>query len=714
MRFFHALKRGSKSLFRQQSWQIYSCILLIMTVLFVALYNNVHLQTYAIEKFSSAQETIRSPITIENTKETERRLREAIQSVEDHYEVSQEVAEEQITYINELFEAIHKIESGDIETEDEELELDDISDKINYLEALVNADLFQQIGREDLVTLFEAPENSRMLAKELLTTALYDVYYDGVKRDDVEQAMETVQQKLNYSTLPDDLVAALQPLSEFGVQPNSFFSLDETNQAQQQARSAVEPVVIRAGEVIAEEGQLITNEIYEELELTGLLNEQKSFYPIIGLLLFVILNGIFLLLLIRNSVHQQQVTGRQLAALLVLTTFLMIMMKVISFYATTVNPLYWLTPIASVSMLIKILINEKYALTMAMLYSVIGSIIFNGNIPGNLNIEAGTYLLFSQLASIYCLKLMKDRTAIIRSGFAIALINVMVICFFIFLSFEKYNWMDYLLFGGYGICSAIIATVLTIGMLPFFETGLGLLSDTKLLSLSSPNHPLLRKLLMEAPGTYHHSIMVANLSEASCEAIGANGLLARVASYYHDLGKTLRPHYFIENQMGAKNPHDYLDPYQSAEIILAHPKDGADLLKEEKIPKEIIDVAYQHHGTTLLKYFYYKAKEQNDQVEEADFRYDGPRPQSKEAAVISICDSVEAAVRSLDHPDQESIEKIVSSIFKDRLLDDQLSESTLTFKDLEKIRLVIDETLKGMYHSRIQYPTDKEDTEDGD
>src|SRR5699024_7747436 len=219
-----------------------------------------------------------------------------------------------------------------------------------------------------------------------------------------------------------------------------------------------------------------------------------------------------------------------------------------------------------------------------------------------------------------------------------------------------------------------------------------------------PNHPLLRKLLVEAPGTYHHSIMVANLSETACEAIGANGLLARVGAYYHDIGKTVRPHYFIENQLAIKNPHDVIDPKQSADIIISHPYDGAAMLKKHRLPKEIIDIAEQHHGTSLLKYFYYKEKEFNKDVKESEYRYPGPKPQTKEAAIICICDSVEAAVRSLKEPTEEKIEEIVSSIINDRMMDGQLDECPITLKELKSIRIAIGETLKGIFHSRIQYP----------
>src|SRR5690625_3224645 len=292
--------------------------------------------------------------------------------------------------------------------------------------------------------------------------------------------------------------------------------------------------------------------------------------------------------------------------------------------------------------------------------------------------EAGIYFFFSQMAAIIFLRNLKDRLAVIKAGFGMSVINIMSLLLFIFLSFEKYTFIDILIQSGMGITSAFLSTVLTIGLLPFFETGLGILTDIKLLQLSSPNQPLLKKVLTEAPGTYHHSVMVANLSETACEAIGANGLLARVGAYYHDVGKTVKPHYFIENQLAVRNPHDFLKPKQSADIIISHPYDGADMLKAQKFPQEIIDIAIQHHGTSLLKFFYYKEKENNKTVDEHDFRYPGPKPQTKETAIVCICDSVEAAVRSLQEPTEQKIDEIVSSIINDRLQDGQLDECTIT------------------------------------
>jgi putative nucleotidyltransferase with HDIG domain len=252
--------------------------------------------------------------------------------------------------------------------------------------------------------------------------------------------------------------------------------------------------------------------------------------------------------------------------------------------------------------------------------------------------------------------------------------------------------------------------VLVIGLLPFFEVSFGILSPLKLIELSNPNHPLLRKLLVETPGTYHHSVMVGNLSEAAAEAIGANGLLCRVGSFYHDLGKTKRPSYFIENQGNMGNPHDEIEPSLSKEIIIAHARDGEQMLREHKMPKQLCDIAAQHHGTSLLKYFYHKAikqaEEQGREIDftEDDYRYPGPKAQTKEAAIVGIADSVEAAVRSLRSPSLEQISELVDRIIRDRLEDNQFNECDLTMRELDVIGSTMKESLLGIFHSRIEYP----------
>ncbi|PKC52442.1 hypothetical protein RhiirA1_404953, partial [Rhizophagus irregularis] len=238
---------------------------------------------------------------------------------------------------------------------------------------------------------------------------------------------------------------------------------------------------------------------------------------------------------------------------------------------------------------------------------------------------------------------IEKRSDLLKACGVVAIINVAFIAFYLLMIQTDYGLLELLFYAIAATVSGLLSGALTMGLLPFFESAFGLLSTMKLIELSNPNHPLLKKILTETPGTYHHSVMVANLAEAACEAIDADGLLARVGCYYHDVGKTRRPAFFIENQMSGINPHDSLPPERSAEIILAHTTDGAELLRRHKMPKEIIDIALQHHGTSTLKFFVHKAKEEGKEVDEALFSYPGPKPQTKEAAVISIADSVEAA-----------------------------------------------------------------------
>ena len=689
-------------------WITASLSLLLLAVFLLLLtLNNVYTQTYDLERFGIAKETIRSPITIENEQETERKTRETVQAVEDRYDINNEITQERMDYTEEIFDAIDKLESDNTKSDkknDKDVEVRTTHEKLLKLKLILSNEIVENIEEKILVTLLETPAEDRKSAKKMFVTSLEEVMNRGVRTENIKSATAELKQSIKFSNLNDQMKNTLIDLSSFAVIENSFFDYDKTDQARKEAASNVEPVVIRAGEIIVREGQTITNEIYEELKLVGLLNKERNVYPVIGLALLLLLIVLVMAYELYLLYRKRMFDLRKVAAIVLISVVVATLMKIVSLYTTQSNQLFIVVPVATGVLLVKQLINERLAIVMAALYAIIGSIIFNGQIPGSLNVEAGIYFFFSQLAAIIFLMNVKDRLAIIRSGIGMSIINIVCVLIFLFLSFEKYAWNDVLIQSGFGIASAFLSAVLTIGLLPFFETGLGILSDIKLLQLSSPNQPLLKKILTEAPGTYHHSVMVANLSETACDAIGANGLLARVGAYYHDIGKTVRPHYFIENQLSIKNPHDSIPPTQSAEIIINHPYDGAALLKKHKMPKEIIDIAKQHHGTTLLKFFYYKEKECNEDVTEQDFRYPGPKPQTKEAAIICICDSVEAAVRSLKEPTEEKIDEIVSSIVNDRLMDGQLDECPLTIHELKTVHQTICEALKGIFHSRIQYP----------
>ena len=254
--------------------------------------------------------------------------------------------------------------------------------------------------------------------------------------------------------------------------------------------------------------------------------------------------------------------------------------------------------------------------------------------------------------------------------------------------------------------SAILSAVLCIALDPVFESAFKLATATKLLELSNPNHPLLRRLLLEAPGTYHHSIIVANLAEAAAEAVGGNPLLARAGAYFHDIGKLKRPMYFKENQMG-DNPHEHINPYVSAAIVTAHTRDGLIMAQQARLPQEIQAIIAEHHGDTPVAFFYHKATQLADgqPVDIADFRYDGKRPSTIESAVIMLADTVEAAVRTLHEPTPEAIRAFIAKLVKGKLEDEQMSNAPLSLNDITKISDAFSTVLQGVFHERIEYPS---------
>ncbi|MCX7979367.1 MAG: HDIG domain-containing protein, partial [Bdellovibrionaceae bacterium] len=258
-----------------------------------------------------------------------------------------------------------------------------------------------------------------------------------------------------------------------------------------------------------------------------------------------------------------------------------------------------------------------------------------------------------------------------------------------------------------GLVGGLFSSFIAMNFTPILESLFNYTTDIKLLELSNLNHPLLKEMIVKAPGTYHHSMMVGNMVEAAAEEIGANPLLAKVMSYYHDIGKVEHANYFIENQKPGSNPHDHISPFMSKTLLIAHVKDGVELGMKHKLGKPIIDGIVQHHGTTLISYFYNKAvdqAEEGSEVPEDEFRYPGPKPQFKEAALVMLADSIEAAARSLDEPTPARLQNIVANIIQRKFSDGQLDECNLSLKELSKIEAAFVRILLGVYHQRIDYP----------
>nr|WP_308417905.1 HD family phosphohydrolase [Halalkalibacter okhensis] len=684
-------------------------------ILYILLLGNVIPETIDIRLSQIADKDIRSPITIEHKTATEERRSAAVDEIGPVYDLKREYAQNQVKKVDDIFEVVDKtknmeedlIEDRDLEEEplsgDELIEL-----RVDYVKEVLSLRRNHGITDQTLVTLLEAGDSQLQIAKETTTNAVHEVMSERISIRELADAKQEVSNQIAISTVSSRLLDAMIEVAQFAIIPNYIYDANATEQLRQEAAESVEPVLIREGQLLVKEGEMISHDIYEQLRIVGLLDGSFNFFPYIGLALLVLLITGMLAYYVNEAQTSVQKNNSHLLMYTLIFIVTVSLMKITSLLeGLEIQGIGFVVPVAIGAMLITLLIHTRLALYTGIMFAVVGSIMFNNETVGTFNFTYGFYMLFSSFAGAYFLDKSNRISRILRAGLFVSAINMVAVVALMFMKTVQSGWFEIGMHVGFAFLSGFVAAVLTIGLLPFFEAGFGILSTSRLIELSSPNHPLLRKILVEAPGTYHHSVVVGNLAEAACESIGENGLLARVGSYYHDLGKTKRPHFFIENQMRMENPHDKISPQLSRTIIIAHPYDGADLLREYKMPKEIIDIAEQHHGTTLLKYFYHKANQDADQpIPESQFRYPGPKAKTKVSAIVGIADSVEAAVRTIQKPTPDKIEALVRKIIQDKLEDGQFDESDLTLKELDQIAVSILETLKGTFHQRIEYPED--------
>jgi len=590
-----------------------------------------------------------------------------------------------------------------------------------------NPGLLEEMARNVKEQRYTIPEETfyklPLLSSQRLQ-AIRQVASEAVRRLMVEQLTdaETARAKgaeyVNTSSLDDrtDREIAAE-LARFAIMPNKFYDQEATEKARAQARENTPPVVIKEGDIVVRKGQTITPEIYERLEGLGLLKSSTNVWPYFGLAVVALLSTLAIYSHLEHvglpgGGQNAKYGNSQLLMLLMIFALNLLAMAIVALIQTSDTwYLGFLAPAALGPVLIALLIDLNLAIVSAIVFATAGSVLFNTVSGRVFDFTFGFVILVISMAAVFTVHKASQRSTLLKAGAMASLFGTAAALAVI--SFGELPPRAEILYAAAcTFAGGLLTVVLVIGLMPFFELSFGILSALKLIELSNPNHPLLRKLLTETPGTYHHSVMVGNLSEAAAEAIGANGLLCRVGSFYHDIGKTKRPTYFIENQNHMENPHDSIDPKLSRSIIIAHARDGVEMLKAHNIPKPIRDIAEQHHGTTLLKYFYHKALKQAEAAgvepdfTEDDFRYPGPKAQSKEAAIVGIADSVEAAVRSLHNPTIEQIESMINKIIKDKLDDNQFNECDLTLKELDKIAQTLKETIVGIFHSRIEYPED--------
>lgn len=680
------------------------------TIQFFLMAKNVEGVHYDLKLFQVSPETIRSIKTVEDTEKTAKERKAAAAEVEPVYSYSEEKGKNQVSMIDTFFEdiiiSIKEIEKAPKKEKSKETtaQVKKLQRDIEELsENTVNIDLKEA----DLRLLFNQDVNVIKTAQYEITSALKEQMSVPIREDKLSEAKSSIERTIRYSSsFPEDLQGVGIRIARTALIVNETKDEKATEERMTQASASVDPTRILQGQIIVQEGQVVDREIYHQLELTGLLNENASKKPLLGLTVLILLQMIFFYALFTTSKSKTNfIKTRDLFITMLIYLSAIILMELLNLIDGEFDVIIgFLFPAAIAPLLIRILVSERSAVFMTVMLGLAAGIIFQEGYSSVLQMEVAMYMIVSGMSCILFTHHIDNRSKILRTSFQVAFVNILFIAFYLLLTQSNYNWNELLFYLIAAIVSAVVSGALTIGVLPFIESGFGIISSFRLIELSNPNHPLLKKILMEAPGTYHHSLMVANLADAACEEVGANGLLARVGCYYHDIGKTRRPGFFVENQLNGFNPHDELPPDASKDIIIAHVEDGVKILEKHKMPKEIIDIAAQHHGTTLVKFFYHKAKELDSNVDELAYRYSGPKPQSKENAIICVADSVEAAVRSMKEPNAEKIKSLVHAIAQDKLMDGQFDECDLSIKELRTIEKVFCETLNGTFHSRIEYP----------
>jgi len=522
---------------------------------------------------------------------------------------------------------------------------------------------------------------------------------------------------LTRAIKPKEYRKAVLELAAALIRPNLTFNKRETALRKEEARKSVKPfyfkvkkgeMLIREGERIAPDHLLKLSEQYKFLKQKEMLGR----VPAMAVLIAFLISSMYFVGLFSSKPSGPEVKDLLfLAVTLFLIFLLVIAFNVVAFETArgfhffSSKALLFGVPVASGAMLISIFHGIGVAASFSLIISVLASMVVDGGV------EFFVYYFVGSLVAAYGVRRYREGSALIKAGLKVSVCN-MLLALSIVTLYGSFFTLEALVAFGSALIGGILAGVLSTGILPLIEISFRYTTDIKLLELANLDKPLLRELMVQAPGSYHHSVIVSNMVEASARAVNANPLLAKVAAYYHDIGKIKKPLYFVENQRDRENKHEKLAPSMSSLILISHVKDGVELAKEHKLGKEITDIIRQHHGTSLITFFYEKSKKQGEkkkggkyhQVKEEDFRYPGPKPQTKEAGLVMLADVVEAASKTLMDPTPARIQGMVQKRINKIFSDGQLDECELTLKDLHEIAKSFNKTLSGIFHHRVEYP----------
>ena len=525
---------------------------------------------------------------------------------------------------------------------------------------------------------------------EKLSEHLKNAYTAGIYKE-----KNSIRINEPVKTEIDNLDSFEREIINYFLIPNYIYDEAKTKSTINEKVSQINDqyIEIKAGTLIAKTGEILTERKIDILDKLGIYNYKRS-------ILIIALNVIFLLVIssvfnvVTMRFYSKDVLEKQkyrAVILLVIATLLI--------FRIVPDSMIYLVPIDTMLLLLMFIVRPRFSIFLTMM-------LISYLLPiTDYDLKYFTMQSIAILATGFLSKNIGTRSSVIAIGIQLAIMKILLYLILSFFSMEE----------SFGVAlntiklfvSGLFSGMFAIALLPYFERTFNVLTVFRLIELADLSQPLLRKLSIEAPGTFQHSMMVATLSENAVIEIGGDPIFTRVACYYHDIGKTKRPQYYVENQSDGKNLHNNISPFMSKMIILAHTKEGAEMGKRYKIPKEIRDIMFEHQGTTLLAYFYNKAKEIDPNVQEEEFRYSGPRPQTKESAVILLADSIEAAVRSLDVKDPIKVEEMVRKIVNAKIADNQLSDANITFKEIEIIINSFLKTFGAIYHERIKYPGQK-------
>ncbi|MEW6009518.1 MAG: HDIG domain-containing metalloprotein [Candidatus Omnitrophota bacterium] len=519
------------------------------------------------------------------------------------------------------------------------------------------------------------------------------------------EAREEIIKALNKEPFKKKERDSILGLISVNIKPNITFDVEKTNKIKVDAENSVSPIYkhlqVKKNELIIDKGRIVSKDHLNKLKALYSLKDKTQSLPFyIGLSVLIVVFIITTISFLKIYYPKAFCSNKELALLAVLFLLAIIIGKTIEYSPFS----SFVVPVASLPMAYMMLSsNAAISFVFAAVLSLVTGISFSNNI--------GLVIIFfiGSVVGLTAVSRVRRRSQILWAGLLVGIVQFLGL-----LGWGLFNNLDYYLVlrqsAEWSMGSAVLCAFILMVLLPILESIFGIVTNITLLELSDFNQPLLKEMVLKAPGTYHHSLLVGNLSEAAAESIGANSLLARVGAYFHDIGKIEKPEYFSENQREEESKHETLNPSMSRLVILNHVKEGVDLAHKYKLRGPLIDFITQHHGTSLVYYFYRRALEghkEEDEIKEEVFRYAGPKPQTKEIAICLLADSVEAATRTIEEPTANKIDDAVRKVINNKFIDGQLDECELTLKDLEKIAKTFTHILTGIYHIRVVYPQDK-------